>query len=312
MDVRRRLPRHLLFSSIALALLSPTVDAGAQQLRGAGYRSRLDTTFAFAKGGTVNINAGPGDIIVTGSSRDQFRAHATSENENIRFDVAGDRITLEAVGSYRGSDARFEISVPYGTRVVARTQAGDISIRGTRGQIEARTQSGDIEIDDVTTRLDVNTFSGDVTVEGVAGDAEIVTVSGDVRVTDIKGSFTARTVSGDVALHDVVSKLVRINTTNGDLDFAGAIDPLGRYDFTTHSGDIELRIPRDSNAQLSLATWNGGIDSGFPITLKPGEHGIGTASTKRFSFDIGAGAARITAETFGGDITISPTISRSK
>ena len=45
----------------------------------------------------------------------------------------------------------------------------------------------------------------------------------------------------------------------------------------------------------------------FPITLKPGEHGIGSPNAKRFTFEIGGGAARITAETFSGDITISPT-----
>jgi hypothetical protein len=47
------------------------------------------------------------------------------------------------------------------------------------------------------------------------------------------------------------------------------------------------------------------VNSDFPITLKPGEHGIGTSNAKHFTFAIGGGAARINAETFSGDITIS-------
>ena len=47
---------------------------------------------------------------------------------------------------------------------------------------------------------------------------------------------------------------------------------------------------------------SGSIDSDFPITLKPGEHGIG--SSKRFTFEIGKGDARVSAESFSGDITI--------
>jgi hypothetical protein len=43
------------------------------------------------------------------------------------------------------------------------------------------------------------------------------------------------------------------------------------------------------------------------MTLKPGEHGIGSASAKRFTFEVGNGAARISLESFSGDITINST-----
>jgi hypothetical protein len=50
---------------------------------------------------------------------------------------------------------------------------------------------------------------------------------------------------------------------------------------------------------------SGEINSDFPITLQPGQHGIGSWNAKRFTFNIGAGAARISAETFSGDVTVS-------
>ena len=130
-------------------------------------------------------------------------------------------------------------------------------------------------------------------------------MSGEVRLTDVRGNVDVGTVSGDIDLRGVTAKIVRAKTTSGDVTYDG-IDRSGRpLRAVTHSGDIGLHIPRDANAQLTVSTWSGSIDSQFPITLKPGEHGISVARSKRFTFEIGGGAARITADTFSGDITIS-------
>jgi len=57
-----------------------------------------------------------------------------------------------------------------------------------------------------------------------------------------------------------------------------------------------------------VSTFNGGIESDFPITLKAGEHGIGAAQSKRLNFTVGRGTARIIAEgdgvvvLFSGDV----------
>ena len=265
-------------------------------------RSSLDTTVALDKSGTVNLTATAGDIIVTGGSANQVHVHATSDENNLRFDASGTEVTLGIRG---GSDSRYQVTVPYGARVVAHTRSGDVTIRGTRGAVEVRTQNGDVRVDNVTSRFDVNTFSGDVTAESVTGDVEINTLSGDVRIDDLKGDVDIQTVSGDIGLRGVTAKLVRAKTTSGDVVYDGTIDPTGRYELTSNSGDIGLHVPRDASAQVTVSTWNGTIDSQFPITLTPGEHNIGTATSKRFTFQVGAGGARITAETFSGDITIS-------
>ena len=113
-------------------------------------------------------------------------------------------------------------------------------------------------------------------------------------------------MSGDIDLRGVTAKLVRAKTTSGDVTYDGTIDPAGRYELGSHSGDIRLHIPRDASAQLTVSTWNGGVDSEFPDHAQAGraQHRR-RATAKRFTFEIGGGAARITAETFSGDITIS-------
>jgi DUF4097 and DUF4098 domain-containing protein YvlB len=280
--------------------------AGAQRRReyDRNYRSNIDTTFAFDARGTVSLTLGSGDIIVTGWSRDQIRVHATSDDGGIRLDASGSRLNLELAGGHRSDDSRFEVTVPTGVRVIARAQSGDIAISGTQGEVDARAQSGDIRVGDAANRLDIGTLSGDIEARGISGDVQIKSVSGDIQITDFKGDFEGETVSGSIELHNATGRYVRSHTTSGDLVYAGSIDPSGRYELSAHSGDIRLDIPSSASAQLSISTWNGTIDSDFPITLRPGEHGIGSSQAKRFTFEIGGGAARITAETFSGDITI--------
>jgi DUF4097 and DUF4098 domain-containing protein YvlB len=302
--------RFLPIAFVAVSVLSVR-DAGAQRRRvttatsRSDYSSRLDTTFAFDKSGSITVNATSGDIIVTGWARDQIHVRAVSEDDNIRLDASSSRMMLEVGGSRRGGDTRFEVSVPFGVRVYATARSGDISVHGTRGQVEMHSQSGDMQAEDIAGRLDVNTISGGLSASNVSGDAEINTISGDIKLTDVRGNVDVATVSGDIDMHGISAKTVRARTTSGDVTYEGIIDPAGRYELTTHSGDVVMRIPREASAQLTVSTWSGGINSDFPITLKPGEHGIGLANAKRFTFQIGAGASRITAETFSGDITIS-------
>jgi DUF4097 and DUF4098 domain-containing protein YvlB len=295
--------RKLAVGVLALVAVLPAV-AGAQR-RGPGrdYRSRLDTTVAFAPNGSLVVSAGSGDVVITGTTGNELRVRASSDDNDIRFDAT--RNVVELATARRGSDSRFEISVPVGARVTARTQSGDISVRGTRGEVNVTAQSGDIEVEDVNGRLDVRSFSGEVTASNIVGDVEISTQSGDLRLTNVRGDIEVSNTSGDIGLRSITARNVRARTTSGDVVYDGTIDPAGRYEFVSHSGDVRLSVPRDASAQLTVSTWNGEIESAFPITLKPGEHGIGSSTAKRFTFSIGSGAARITAETFSGDVTVS-------
>ena len=301
-----RLRPKLAIVPLLLTLVAST--AGAQRSRreyDRDYRSSVDTTFAFDRRGQVSLTIGSGDIVVTTWDRDQVRVHATNESGGVRLDASSSRVVVEPRGGYGQGESRYEVTVPVGVRVVARAQSGDIAISGTHADIDARSQSGDIKIEDAANRLDIGTLSGDIEVSAAIGDVQIKSVSGDIRLTDFKGDFEGETVSGSIELRNAAGRLVRSHTTSGDLSYEGSIDPSGRYELSAHSGDIRLVIPSNASAQLSVSTWSGTLDSDFPITLRPGEHGIGSGQAKRFTFDIGAGAARIEAETFSGDITIS-------
>ena len=259
----------------------------------------LDTTVAFDARGTVLVTCPQGAVIVAGGDRNEIRVRARTENGAIRFTSNGLRATLEPASGRGCNDGRFEITVPAGVRVSARSWSGSVSVTGVHGDVETRTQSADVEIRDAG-RIDVESLSGDVTIQGVNGESMIHTVSGDVTLGAARGDVEIETVSGDIDLQDVVAKQIRTHTTSGDVEFSGQVLPDGRYEYNTHSGEIRLVLPEDVGAQLSIATFNGGIESDFPITLRAGDH-----ENKRLNFTLGQGTARISAETFSGDITLT-------
>jgi DUF4097 and DUF4098 domain-containing protein YvlB len=270
----------------------------------------LDTTVTFDARGTVIVNCPDGDIVVSGGSANEIRVKARTESGAIRFTSTGSRAILEPAAGRRCEDGRYEVTVPAGARVSASSWNGGVTLRAVRGDADVHTQSANVDVRDAGSRLDVETLSGDVTVQGVVSDASIRTVNGDVSLTGARGDVEIETVSGDLTLRDIVARQVRTHTTSGDVSFAGQILGDGRYEFNTHSGDIRLLLPPNVGAQLSISTFNGSIDSDFPITLRAGEHGIGAAQAKRLNFTLGQGNARIVAETFSGEVTLSSTARR--
>ena len=270
----------------------------------------LDTTVAFDARGTVIVTCPDGDIVVTGGSANEIRVRARTESGAIRFSSNGSRAILEPAAGRRCDDGRYEVTVPAGARVSASSWSGSVTLRGIRGDVEVHSQSADVDVRDAGGRLDVESLSGDVTVAGVASDASVNTVSGDVSLSGARGDVEMESVSGDLTLRDIVAKQVRTHTTSGDVSFSGQVQGDGRYEFNTHSGDIRLLLPANVGAQLSVSTFNGTIDSDFPITLRAGEHGIGANQAKRLNFTLGQGSARIIAETFSGEITLSSTARR--
>lgn len=318
--MKRTLPLPSLVLGAALVLTLAAVADGQQKRRTRDDRDRdrgdessrgVDTTVALSKGGTVSLTITGGEIVVTAWSRDEVRVKANSEESGVRFSASATRVTVELTGR-RSSDSHIEISVPVGTRVSARAQSGDVSIRGNKADVEASTQSGDIVIDDVGGRVDVNTLSGEVQASHIDGDLEIKTLGGDVTVESSKGDIDIETVSGEITMRDATARNVRAHTTSGDVTYDGSIDPQGRYELSSHSGDVRLGVQSNIGAQISISTWSGTVESDFPMTLKPGEHGIGSGTAKRFNFEVGNGAARITLGSFSGDITINNASSRSR
>ena len=304
--------KQLIAFGLATLCVATALPAQSTRARDRDDRegSRIDTTLTLAANGTVDLSLVSGEIIVTGGSGRQVRIVAESERAQLRLEQSSNRISLRTERNRgRGGDTEFRITVPTGTRVIMATTSGELSARGTRGEVEATTMSGDITISDVSGGLQVEALSGAVEVSNVTGAVNVQTVSGDVSVENANGPVEVESVSGEIVLENITSKSVRGVTVSGEIDFDGSIAADGRYELSSHSGDVRVSLPDGVSALVSVSTFSGEIDSDFPLTLEPGDR---RQHHQQFEFRIGSGGARIDLESFSGDIYLDRGSSRNR
>ena len=300
--------------AIALASLGVATALPAQSGRNRDRDERegwrIDTTLTLAANGTVDLSLLGGEISVTGGTGRQVRIIAESERAELRLEHSANRISLRTERNRgRGGDTEYRVTVPTGTRVVMASTSGELSARGTRGEVEATTMSGDISIVDANGDVEAEALSGSVEISNVTGSVAVQAVSGDVTLENVSGTIEVESVSGEIVLDRITSKSVRGVTVSGEIDFQGTIAPDGRYELNSHSGDVRVSLPDNVNAIVSVSTFSGEIDSDFPLTLEPGDR---RPQHQQFQFRIGSGGARIQLESFSGDIYLDRGSSRNR
>ncbi|MDP9201486.1 MAG: DUF4097 family beta strand repeat-containing protein [Gemmatimonadota bacterium] len=291
------------FVVVAALLMALPLGAGAQE-----YRTRIDTTVRLDRGGAVDLSLISGKIRVTGWDRPDVKVSASIDRGMLRFDANSSRVTLSVDQSdddrgrrhHNIGDARYEVSIPRGSRLILEAVSGDINASGSQGEIEASSVSGDVDVTAGVREVSVEAVSGSVHAAQINGNLRAETVSGDVRVETVTGNVEATSVSGNIRLIGVQSKDVRTETVSGDVVYSGTIESGGKYSFESHSGTVRLNIPRGAGAQFSVETFSGDISTDFPVTVAPRKRREG-----RMEFTIGDGRARVTAQTFSGRIVIN-------
>jgi hypothetical protein len=132
-----------------------------------------------------------------------------------------------------------------------------------------------------TLEVSANSVSGNVSVVGAQGNVRANSVSGDVRLERIRASsVSAHTVSGEVTV------AIESLTGNGDLSFKSV------------SGDVTLELPRNLDADLSMSSVSGQLDSDFQMTLG------GRMSRHRIEAKIGRGGRELDVTTVSGDVRL--------
>lgn len=291
---------------VAVGMAAAPVLARAQDER---TFSQLDTTVRLDRSGAVDLSLISGRIRVTGWDQPNVKISASIESGLLRFSANSSRVTLTVddegdrhYGRHRNvGEARYDVNVPRGSRLILEAVSGDITAKGSQGEIEASSVSGDVDVTEGSRTVSVESVSGSAHAAQVNGNLHAETVSGDLRAENVSGNVQASTVSGDIRLVGIQSRDVRTETVSGSVNYTGTIEPSGRYSFESHSGTIRLDIPRNAGAQFSVETFSGSIDTDFPITLQPGSK----RREGRMEFTIGDGRARVTAQTFSGEIIIS-------
>jgi hypothetical protein len=129
----------------------------------------------------------------------------------------------------------------------------------------------------------LSTASGNVEVRDVAGDVRVRTASGNVTIKNVSGMVSAQSASGDVNV-----EMARVEGTEG-------------MNFSTASGDVNVRLPDNPDAYVSMSTASGSVKTDFPLDM--GRRGDGPGQSARGQ--LGNGTVRIRLSSASGNVTLS-------
>jgi Putative adhesin len=158
------------------------------------------------------------------------------------------------------------VTAPAGSRLAARTGAGDVEVTGRAGWAAVRTGSGEVDMAAVDGDADVTTGSGDLVLGEVSGRARLRTGSGAVRLTSAGGATEIKASNGDVALGSVSGDL-GVRTSSGEVRVDDA--RAGRFDLTTGSGEIRVAVHPGVRAELDLTSGSGQARSELTVEAAP-------------------------------------------
>jgi hypothetical protein len=86
---------------------------------------------------------------------------------------------------------------------------------------------------------------------------------GDIEVGGVEGDIDISSMNGEVTLTDIGSSAV-VNTMNGEIKASFAKVPTKPVSLSSMNGEIDLRLPGDTKANLRMRTHNGSIRTNFP------------------------------------------------
>lgn len=127
-------------------------------------------------------------------------------------------------------------------------------------------------------------IQSDITISGFTGEIEASSeVVGDIKITDVTGPITASS-----------------NTGNVDVIFT-KVDQSSPISITTATGAVDVSLPSNTPADLSLSSTMGEIYTNFDLEI-PAKDGLKAISTQKVSGAINKGGVKIQLNSATGNI----------
>lgn len=241
-------------------------------------------------------------LVITSQSRprDFFFAHDPGGGgvktgiEQYRFGVDSERTAED------NRPVHFVVYLPKQSQVVVHSISAAIDASDVSGNFS--TTSGSIQLRGMTATLEVASVSGNVDLNASASWARAQTGgAGRLIVRGAIQDVDASTVDGEL---DVVTPAVmrgRFSSVNGDIRYAAAPAAGAIFDFSNHSGAVDMALPRDASAALDLSSVSGIVENG----ISQARPAAGGAHSMRLT--LGRGDAQMTVRTFKGTVRLRPT-----
>jgi DUF4097 and DUF4098 domain-containing protein YvlB len=223
---------------------------------------------------------------------------------NFTGPVAGMKFFIEGTTDANVAANKLELRVPRNARVWVKTGSADIDVEGVGGGLDLNIIGGSIRVQGKPRELLVESMDGSVWFKGFSDYARLKTATGNITLEGGGDDLSLTTVSGTIQAANGERSLqrARFESVTGPITFAGLPTRGADLRFDTHSGAIEVRLPRPANVEIDAATMTGAIENVWsdrrPIA---GREGRGM----ELAFSSGMSGARVQVRSFKGNVRLT-------
>ena len=246
---------------------------------------RVNLTVTVPKTAKVSLNAGRGDVAVSGLG-------AGLDMTAVHGDVHLNSIAGAVQAHLSNSKHDFSAHQVDGD-LIADGNCNDLTISDIKGRFSINGQIfGQVHVENVTGPVSVHTSITDVQIASLAGD--LTFDSDNLRVSESKGTVRVVTHSKDIDLNQIYGDSYVENR-----DGRVSIEPAGVFNVEAKNskGDVELTLPPGASANINGRTHNGDIVTEYGLNISGEED-------KTVSGRIGSGQAKIDLSSSNGDLRI--------
>ncbi|MGH8301864.1 MAG: DUF4097 family beta strand repeat-containing protein, partial [Steroidobacteraceae bacterium] len=274
-------------SFLRMTLLAASLALAAE----AAHASTFQRQVAAQARGEVDISNIAGQIVISGWDQPEVSVTADLPSDTQRIKVTSGHGRTSVCVRYSDSDGcnspgavsehdsvRIEVHVPRGSElevsgvsagINSRSVAGSQHLHSVSGNIDAQLGSGNDEVTSVSGSIDLHGSGQD-------GSLHVTSVSGDLSVTGAAGEIEARTVTGRLRAQIAPARLVRLNTTSGDIGLGARLASGGSIESETVSGNQKLEVSAPSGYAYEAKAFSGNIEDCFGQQPDKSEFGPGS------------------------------------
>jgi DUF4097 and DUF4098 domain-containing protein YvlB len=173
----------------------------------------------------------------------------------------------------------FRVTLPLGCSIAITGIDANIELSSIEGSVVVDNTSGSLKGSFIFGAVTVKQPTGKIFLDGVEGDVRIKSNSATIDVQQYRGALDVETLSGDVTIRTELASMK---------DFL----------IETTTGQISLFVPESSSGSFDIETGSGEISAKIPIEIRKVSRG-------RLEGDFGEGGAKITLQSFSGDVFIA-------
>lgn len=126
-------------------------------------------------------------------------------------------------------------------------------------------------------------------------------VSGNVEITSVRGHLRAESVSGNVTVKDITG-IVSASSVSGSVTAEiTRLEGTGEMKFSSVSGNVNVKAPASTNADVEMSSVSGSLETDFPIEIQDRQAGPGRSARGR----LGMGANSLRVTTVSGKVSLT-------